>query len=168
MPSPVKINFRTLSGVKRSNYAIRFMVGGVMTALAGIISQHFGAGVGGLFLAFPAILPATATLIAKHQLQKKASQGLRGNERALDVAALDANGAAVGSLGLIGFAAVAWRLLPRLPAPLALFIATAAWMLLSLAAWLIRRNRHRIRAAFVSGQNVRYGENSARRDLRRR
>ena len=44
---------------------------GLITAVAGIIAKQFGPGIGGLFLAFPAIFPASATLIEKHEKQKK-------------------------------------------------------------------------------------------------
>jgi Flp pilus assembly protein TadB len=168
MRLPVKIDFGNLRGIEPSAYAIRFLVGGTTTALVGIVGKYAGPVVGGLFLAFPAILPATVTLIAKQERKKKHQNGLHGDRRALDAAALDANGAALGSVGLLGFAVVAWLLLPRWPAPLVLLIATAVWMLLALAAWLFRRYRHRLRTRAISGQNVRYRENSAQRDVRGR
>jgi len=37
-----------------------------MTVIAGLIAFRFGPVVGGLFLAFPAIFPASATLIERH------------------------------------------------------------------------------------------------------
>jgi hypothetical protein len=42
-----------------------------MTVVAGLIAARFGPVVGGLFLAFPAIFPATATLIEKHVRERK-------------------------------------------------------------------------------------------------
>ena len=47
------------------------VLGGVMTVVAGLIAARFGPVIGGLFLAFPAIFPATATLIEKHVLERK-------------------------------------------------------------------------------------------------
>jgi hypothetical protein len=47
-------------------YLIRFGLGGAMTVVAGLIAARFGPVIGGLFLAFPAIFPASATLIEKH------------------------------------------------------------------------------------------------------
>ena len=145
--SPIKINAGKLKQVKYSEYVIRFLLGGVITVLTGFIAQHYGPGVGGLFLAFPAILPAAATLIAKHERERKASKGLHGEKLALDAAALDTNGAALGSIGLLGFAAVAWWLLPRLAPALGLLIATTTWLTLSLTAWLLRRYLRRARKA---------------------
>ena len=53
-------------------YALRFVLGGAITVAANLIAQRFGPVVGGLFLAFPAIFPASATLVAKHEEKKKA------------------------------------------------------------------------------------------------
>src|SRR5437588_12303715 len=55
--------------------ALRFLFGGLITAVAGIIAKEFGPGIGGLFLAFPAIFSASATLIEKHETQKKERRG---------------------------------------------------------------------------------------------
>ena len=45
-------------------------------------AEKFGPGIGGLFLAFPAIFPASATLIEKHEEQRKQVRGLQGTRRA--------------------------------------------------------------------------------------
>jgi hypothetical protein len=39
-------------------YLVRFLLGGAMTVVAGLIAARFGPVIGGLFLAFPAIFPA--------------------------------------------------------------------------------------------------------------
>jgi FAD dependent oxidoreductase/Protein of unknown function (DUF3147) len=46
-------------------YLIRFVLGGLVTAATGAIASEFGPETGGLFLAFPAIFCASATLIEK-------------------------------------------------------------------------------------------------------
>ena len=54
----VRIDF---SGLRQSHwyeYATRFVLGGLMTVVAGLIANLYGPEVGGLFLAFPAIFPA--------------------------------------------------------------------------------------------------------------
>ena len=53
------------------------VLGGAMTVIAGLIAARFGAVIGGLFLAFPAILPATATLIERHVREGKEQKGCR-------------------------------------------------------------------------------------------
>ena len=63
----IRIDLAGLRRTKWHEYAIRFLFGGLITATAGFIAQRWGAGIGGLFLAFPAIFPASATLIEKHK-----------------------------------------------------------------------------------------------------
>jgi hypothetical protein len=48
-----------------------------MTLITGLIAHAFGATIGGLFLAFPAIFPASASLIEKHEIEKKRKHELR-------------------------------------------------------------------------------------------
>jgi hypothetical protein len=83
--------------------------------------------VGGLFLAFPAILPASLTLVSQHD----------GRRRALD----DARGGRLGSVGLIAFGLVVW-VTATTWAPLAvLVVATLVWLLIDGALWAIRYGR---------------------------
>ncbi len=58
----------------------------------GLIAQHWGPVVGGLFLSFPAILPASATLIERHETEKKKRAGISCRVRGRKAAALDAAG----------------------------------------------------------------------------
>src|ERR1700719_123927 len=104
----MKIKFDTggLSQSKWYEYLMRFFFGGTITALAGIIAKKFGPEIGGLFLAFPAILPAAATLIEKHEKEKKERAGQDGANRGRAAAGVDAAGAALGSIGLMAFALV--------------------------------------------------------------
>ena len=108
--SAVKIKVTT-DGLRESRwyeYVVRFVFGGTVTALAGIIAKRFGPEIGGLFLAFPAIFPATATLIEKHERRKKEEAGQDGTARGRAAAGVDAAGAAMGSVGLAVFAIVVW------------------------------------------------------------
>jgi hypothetical protein len=80
----IKVDTSGLGQTKWYEYAVRFVAGGPVTATAGIIAKKFGPGVGGLFLAFPAIFPASATLIEKHEKQRKkrkACTTVSGEER---------------------------------------------------------------------------------------
>ena len=94
---------------------------------------------GGLFLAFPAIFPASATLVEKHEIEKKRSAGIVDNARGRKAAALEARGAAVGTLGLSGFAFALWRLLPEWNAALGLVTALTVWLALSVLLWRLNR-----------------------------
>lgn len=120
-------------------YAIRFLFGGFITALAGVIAQKFGPGIGGLFLAFPAIFPASATLIEKHEKQKKEEEGLHGTQRGRQAASVDAAGAALGSFGLLVFALYVWQFLPGHRVALVLMGATIAWVAVSVFVWYVRK-----------------------------
>ena len=84
-----------------------------MTVVAGLIAARFGPVIGGLFLAFPAIFPASATLIEKHVRERKERAGLPGARRGKEAAALDAAGAALGSFGLAAFGLVIWLIVVR-------------------------------------------------------
>ena len=134
----VRLNLSPLRETRWYEHAIRFVLGGAMTVIAGLIAARFGPVVGGLFLAFPAIFPASATLIEKHVRERKEKAGLAGARRGKEAAALDAVGAMLGSFGLAAFAAVIWLLIGRSPS-LALLLATAAWLAVALLAWIVRR-----------------------------
>ena len=135
----VKIDSSVLHQTKWHDYAIRFFFGGLITATAGIIAKEFGPGVGGLFLAFPAIFPASATLIEKHEKQRKERQGIDGMARGREAASVDAAGAAMGSLGLVVFALVVWKLVPRESHWMVLVAATTSWLAVSALVWKVRK-----------------------------
>ena len=131
-----------LSGVRQTTwqqFAARFLVGGLITALVGVIGKEFGPGIGGLFLAFPAIFPASATLIEKHELQKKRRAGLNGEKRSRDVAVVDAAGAAMGCAGLLAFAFTVYKMLARCPPWLVLSAAVLVWAAVSVGVWRIHK-----------------------------
>lgn len=133
-----------LSALKETRpheYLIRFVFGGAATIVAGLVAKHFGPGPGGLFLAFPAIFPATATLIEAHEKKRLAKSGHDGTNRGRMAASIDAAGAALGCAGLAGFAVVLWLMLPRHNALLAMVTGLAVWMVLSVALWKIRKMR---------------------------
>jgi hypothetical protein len=104
-----------------------------------VISQRFGPRIGGLWLAFPAILPASATLIERHEKQKKEAAGLDGTERGRKAASVDAAGAAMGSIGLFVFALLIWHFIARDQIWAVLMGATLVWLTVSVLIWKIRR-----------------------------
>lgn len=131
----VKFHTSALSASRWWEFALRFALGGLVTVAAGLIAKEYGAAVGGLFLAFPAIFPAGATLIEKHERQRKEEKGLRGTFRARQAAGADAFGAAMGSLGMIAFAFITWRLLPAHSPVLVIAGATLMWAVVALVIW---------------------------------
>jgi hypothetical protein len=134
----IRFDFAALCRSKPKEYAVRFFFGGTVTLLAGVVAHYCGSSVGGLFLAFPAILPAGATLIAKHEERRKRKAGLDGKERGRLAAALDTRGAVIGACGLFFFAFSVHSLLPVLPVAAALGLATLAWFASSVLIWRLR------------------------------
>ena len=104
----VRLSLSSLGEGRWYEYVVRFLLGGAATVVAGLIGAQWGPGVGGLFLAFPAMLCASATLVQAHEKRRKKEAGLQGRKRGADAAALDAAGAALGSIGLLAFAATVW------------------------------------------------------------
>jgi hypothetical protein len=137
----VTFNLSALSQTKTYEYAIRFLFGGAITTLAGILAKQFGPVIGGLFLAFPAIFPASATLLEKHQREKKKKAGIAETIRGRQAAALDAYGAALGCVGLACFAVIVWRLLKFHGSIIILCTALVGWTITSLALWRIGKSR---------------------------
>jgi hypothetical protein len=137
----IEVKLSAVKGTKPHEYLIRFLLGGSATVLAGLLAQRFGPGIGGLFLAFPAIFPATATLLESHERKRKERIGCDGTVRGRMAASIDAAGAALGSIGLCAFAVVLWRLLPRHNAALVIAGAAVVWTLVSCAGWEVRKNR---------------------------
>jgi hypothetical protein len=105
----IEVNLSSLKDTKPHEYVVRFLFGGLATVVAGLIAKRFGPGVGGLFLAFPAIFPASATLIESHEKKRKARIGSDGRNRGRIAASLDSQGASLGCIGLMAFAFVLWR-----------------------------------------------------------
>jgi hypothetical protein len=131
----ISVDISALRKTQWHEYAIRFLFGGLITATAGVIAAVWGPGIAGLALAFPAIFPASATLIEKHQRKSKEQAGVAGIKRGRQVAAVDAAGAAIGSLGLISFSVLSCQLLKNYPPLPVLTLATIAWAATSALIW---------------------------------
>jgi len=136
----VHFDFSALRKTRWYEYAVRFLFGGAITAATGLVAKQFGPVVGGLFLAFPAIFPASVTLVAKHEQEKKQKAGMDGTARAKKVAALDARGAAIGTFGLGFFAILVWKLLLVWNSLAVLSLAILAWLLVSILIWKAERH----------------------------
>ncbi|MGH6681420.1 MAG: DUF3147 family protein [Bradyrhizobium sp.] len=119
-------------------YLVRFVLGGLVTVVAGAVADIWGPAAGGLFLAFPAIFCASATLIETHEHEEKAKKHLRGQDRGKKAAALDARGALLGSVALAAFGGVMW-LLAQTSSAGSIAIATLVWFVLAVLLWHIHR-----------------------------
>lgn len=134
----VKLSTSALRRTRWYEYGVRFLLGGLATVFAGVMSARFGVAIGGLFLALPAIFCASATLIESHERRTKEKAGLSGGRRGQQAAALDAAGAGLGSLGLAAFAATFYALVAA-SVIRAFAAAILAWAAVSVSAWLLRR-----------------------------
>ena len=122
------------------------------TVFTGLVSSRYGASIGGLFLALPAIFCASATLIEKHEIRRKREAGFVGERRGQGAAALDAAGAALGALGMLGFAIV-FSLMVESSILIAFIGASLAWLVVSVAAWCVRRKMRSVRKARTAEKN---------------
>ena len=113
---PVGFDWSKLFQAKPSEIAIRFAFGAGIALIAAVVGMVFGARAGGLFLAFPAVLPATLTLIEKKEGTTKAWA--------------DAGGGVLGAVGLAAFAGTAVLLLRWNPVA-ALLSALLAWVIVA-------------------------------------
>jgi Protein of unknown function (DUF3147) len=134
----VRVKWEALRQGRWYEYIIRTILGGAATVVAGLIADHYGPTTGGLFLAFPAIFFASATLIEKHERQQKEEKGLQGGLRAKGAVALDAAGAGWGSIGLAGFAFVVWIAADKSPIG-SLVLASLVWLASGIILWRLRR-----------------------------
>lgn len=128
-PRP-RFDFGAIRRHTLGDYLTRFAFGAGISAAAGIVSAMFGAKIGGVLLAFPAIMPASLTLIEKEDGRRKA--------------AINAYAAILGSVALIAFAiAVSWAF-RHINGAGALLLAAAAWLVVAgvlyvSILWLPRR-----------------------------
>lgn len=121
---PVGLDRSKLSQTNPPEMLIRFVFGGGIALVSALLGSLFGPKFGGLFLAFPAVLPATLTLIEKKEGTAKAWA--------------DASGGALGAVGLAAFAFTASRLLPTNPL-LALLLALLAWLVVAAGLYFLFR-----------------------------
>ena len=129
----VDIDPGALQKTKWHEYLVRFVFGGLVTVAAGMVAKKYGPVIGGLFLAFPAIFPASVTLVQQH-VQKE-----HGSEMGRKAAGVDAAGARLGSVALAAFALVAWRSLPDGNPWVALGAAMVTWLAAGPILWFGRR-----------------------------
>jgi hypothetical protein len=137
----VQCKLSAIKGILPHEWIVRFLFGGAVCVLAGLVSKKWGPEIGGLFLAFPAIFPAGACLVETHERKHKAWVGIDGTKRGRTVAGIDATGAAIGTMGLAAFAVFCWLLLPRLAAAAVFALATLAWLIVSIVLWWLRKSR---------------------------
>ena len=135
----VKFQLSAMRRTKWYEVILRIIFGGLATVATGMIAKTYGPVVGGLFLAFPAIFPASATLVEKHEKERKQRAHIDGVNPARRAVALEARGAAMGSIGLVAFAIVVWQFPLGKHTWFVLTAATLSWLVTSLLIWELRR-----------------------------
>ncbi len=138
----IQAKFAAIKGIQAHEYVLRFVFGGLCCVAAGLIAKHFGPRhwwtLSGVFP--PSSRPAPAWW--KHTNESiKPAQGLTAPTAGRSVASIDAAGASIGCIGLAGFALVCWLSLPRFNTALVFLLASAAWFVLAVAFWLLRKSR---------------------------
>jgi len=88
----------------------------------------------------------SATLIEKHEIRRKREVGVAGERRGQMAAAVDAAGAALGALGMVAFAIV-FSLMVESSIVVAFIGSSLAWLVVSVAAWRVRRKMRSVRKA---------------------
>jgi len=124
-PDRVEVDPGKVRETRVRDWLIRFGFGAGVSALAGVVSALAGPRVGGIFLAFPAILLASLTLVAQEEGVRQARN--------------EARGATYGTLGLVVFAVAVAVLVGRTPVWVALTAAGAAWTIVALGGYFIAR-----------------------------
>lgn len=109
---PVGMDTGKLVKPQVAHLGIRFVFGAGIALAAGLVGMKWGPRVGGLFLAFPAVLPAALTLLEREEGASKTD--------------IDAIGAILGALALIAFAALVAMGTPVL-------VAAVVWMVVAVA-----------------------------------
>ena len=102
--------------------------------------MKYGPVVGGLFLAFPSIFPASLTLAQSHKKKKEEEKGeseKEGKEEGEEAAYQTAIGANLGSFGLILFGLIIWKFSNLMAPWLVLLIALAGWSGAAFLTWWI-------------------------------
>lgn len=130
--SPVSLHLSRLRGVSGKSLGLRFVFGAAASGVAGTVGRFAGAHAGGVFLAAPAILMATLTLIADADGVSQAQE--------------DVHGASLAGVGLGVFGAVIALTITRWPVAVSLTSATLAWFATALTGFALDRALLRRRA----------------------
>ncbi len=137
----IKLDASALRESSWAGHLLRFGIGGLVTVAVGLFTKATSPKTGGLLLAIPSIVPLGIGLLA--HLQKKRSGARGGADRGRHAAVVEAVGASMGTFGLLAFAVVAWQLLGRTHAWIALPAATLAWSAVAAGTWYLRKRPSR-------------------------
>lgn len=117
------VELTKLREVNVRELAVRFVFGAAVSVGAGVLGKAVGARFGGMFLAFPAILPASLTLIENKEGTRKADR--------------NAIGAVLGGMALAVFAGIGEAAFGHISPPLVLAIAALGWAAMALVLYAL-------------------------------
>lgn len=112
-----------LRKVKPRHLLLRFAMGAVVSVLAGLVGLALGPRVGGMFLAFPAMMVAALTLIEEEE----------GTSESI----ADVRGSVIGAIGMLLFATVVTLLTERSWPGFALILAALVWLLAGVSIYTL-------------------------------
>jgi MFS family permease len=131
---PIALQPGKLREVNWGEVGVRFAFGAAVSLVAGVAGVLVGAGAGGLWLAFPAILPAGLTLVERKENRRQAERDVRG--------------AILGAVGMVAFAVAVYIGVPLVGGLVAVLVALVVWLVvtlglyLGLRALLVKRDPH--------------------------
>jgi len=131
----MKLRFDT-SALRRGSWKKqlgRFIWGGTITVATGLLAKWLGPRGGGLFLAFPAILPLSLVMLARRENAEVKDPHARDRGRHAAVAA--AAGASFAAPALLVFAVATWLTVERWPPVFVWLGAGTAWSLAALLSY---------------------------------
>jgi uncharacterized membrane protein (GlpM family) len=120
---PIRFRPGKIRDCRPRDFIVRFVFGAAVSLAAAVVGKVWGPAFGGLFLAFPAILPAALTLIE----DKESRRDARHNDL----------GAIAGVPGLAVFGLAVWQLHENAWA--ALLVGFAGWMVVAIGLALLYR-----------------------------
>jgi len=121
VPLVPEVNPSEITQRKPTDYVVRFVFGAAISLVAGLMGIKFGPVVGGLCLGFPAILPASLTLIEKKEGKEEAS--------------IDSLGAILGAVALVAFAVVVSMWVTKWGVVASVVVALLVWVAVSAALY---------------------------------
>lgn len=127
---PIALHLGKLREVNWGEVGIRFAFGAAVSLVAGVVGVLVGAAAGGLWLAFPAILPAGLTLVEHKENRRQAERDVRG--------------AILGAVGMVAFAVAVYIGVPLVGGLVAVLVALVVWVVVTLGLYL------RLRALLVN------------------
>jgi len=140
-----RLDLSRMRQIKLKDYAIRFVLGGAVSVIAALIGQWMTPRFGGVFMAFPAILLASLTLIGKEQ----------GYEQSAE----DAEGGVLGAIAFVGSAAFIAATVEALLGAISLLIALVIWLGVAVGLYLLCIKAGLLRTYEVTkGQHGEQGE----------